>query len=124
MCVGSSTCRWAASVAVSVALSCAVGFAGEIESLLRRSLPPSVDAAPDVQHGLRARAYPLKPLARLPFYGLPYGLVDTTTGNLAFEVGDLSLPGRMPIVMSHLLATGMENDFPAPPLGQLVSPFP
>ena len=69
---------------------------------------------PDQVMSARSRAYPLKPLVRLPFYGLPYDFVDTTTGRLAFEIEDLSLPGRMPIRITRTMDSGGPIDFPIP----------
>src|SRR5712691_7029682 len=88
-------------------------IAGEIQSLLQRGLPTSLDPASALDQA-RARAYPLQPVDRLPFYGLPYDLVDTTTGRLAFKINDLVLPGRMPIIMSRFLDSWGPIDLPAP----------
>src|SRR5262245_52921294 len=94
----------AAAVLLAAAFS-STAVASEIQSLLQRGLPVSVDPSAQVQNG-GSRAYPLHPVDRLPFYGLPYGLVDTTTGRLAFRVDDFTLPGYMPIQMSRFYDSG------------------
>jgi hypothetical protein len=91
----------AAAVLLTAVLSSTV-LASEIQSLLLRGLPVSVDPSSEVRVG-NSEAYPLHTVDRVPFYGLPYGLVDTTTGRLAFRVDDLTLPGYMPIVLPEIL---------------------
>src|ERR1044071_5129516 len=91
--------------------------ASEIQSLMMRGLPTALDPEAEDQIFQRARAYPLRPLVRLPFYGLPYDLVETSSGRLVFRVDDLVLPGRIPIRISRVVDTGMATDFPPPPEG-------
>jgi len=102
------------SLLIAVLILCVipVARAGEVETLLRRGLPTVQDPAA----GLRSpqAGYPLRPLDRLPAYGLPYGLLDTTTRRLAFRVDDLTLPGYLPIQISRFYDSGGNTDIPSP----------
>jgi RHS repeat-associated protein len=77
---------------------------------------------PDIDLEAPPSAYPLKPVEQLAFRGARHGLVNTTTGTIAFQNLDLRLPGRMPIEMTRVFDTSISLFMPPPPPQQQTEP--
>jgi RHS repeat-associated protein len=77
---------------------------------------------PDIDLEAPPSAYPLKPVEQIAFRGARHGLVNTTTGTIAFQTLDLRLPGRMPIEMTRVFDTSISIFMPPPPPQQQNEP--
>src|SRR5580693_1737474 len=60
--------------------------------------------------GVRTQVTPLTPVVRSFGDGVPVNFVSTATGNLAFAMIDLSLPGVMPIMFQRTYSSGNSHD--------------
>jgi hypothetical protein len=108
------------AVAVAVAAA-AISAQAAQESLRAMRLPGrSIETGPTPDLDIEAppSAYPLAPVEQMIFRGARHGLVNTTTGTLAFRMTDLKLPGRMPIDFGRVYDTAMSASLPPPPPSQ------
>ena len=78
-----------------------------VESILQSGLPVESDPSAILRDLGAARALPMQPVDQIPTYGLPHGFVASTVGRLVFRMRDLSLPGKVPILLDRVYDSGM-----------------